>query len=162
MITLPPALKEVLTNRGFRLLTAFALITFIEAVTYAWIEVLLYVSDPPVLNNTWLFGHYTTYHIVLGVLVFSMVFGVGFFGSMLYIPGRFKKFLLFALGNLTLWLVIEDEFTFIFSGSPHTLTDWTNWPTGPIRLLNYYIPVWYVVAIAATGILWYLGLRRED
>lgn len=99
---------------------------------------------------------------MLGVLVFAMVFGVGFFGVMSYLPGRFKKFLVYALGNLILWIVIEDEFTFIFSGSPHTLTDWTNWPAPPIDIFGHYIPVWYLLAFAVTAGLWYYGLKSKD
>ncbi|MHB8566677.1 MAG: hypothetical protein ACYC7D_08325 [Nitrososphaerales archaeon] len=155
-------MKEAAGNRGFRLLAAFSTITFVEAIAYSWIEVLLYQSDSPVLSNTWIFGHYTTYHLVLGALVLSMVFGVGFFGSMLFTPARFKKFLLFAFGNLLLWLALEDEFTFIFSGSPHTATDWTNWPLGAVNVLRHFIPVWYFLAVISTAVLWYVGLTRDD
>ena len=52
-------------------------VTVIEALVYGWIEVLLYSSDNPVLYNTWLLGHYTTYHIALATLVIAMMFGVG-------------------------------------------------------------------------------------
>ncbi|HZW56067.1 MAG TPA: hypothetical protein VFF30_07250 [Nitrososphaerales archaeon] len=154
------SIKEVSASRDFRLLVGLAIITVIEAISYAWIEVLLYTSINPILDNTWLFGHYTTYHVVLAVLVLAMVFGVGFFGSMVYTPTGFYKFMFFAFGNFLLWLMLEDEFTFVFSGSPHTSTDWTNWPIGAIPILGYFIPAWYVIVIIAVGLLWYFALTK--
>lgn len=155
-------LGEIFEDRGFKLLVAFTMVTLIEAISYAWIEVLLYRSVNPLLNDTWIFGHYTTYHIVLLVFVLAMVFGVGFFGSMLYVPGRFRKFIFLSFGNLFLWLMLEDEFTFIFSGSPHTSTDWSNWPIGALNILGYYVPLWYLIVLALSASLWYVGLTRFD
>lgn len=154
------SIREVSSNRDFKLLVGLAIITVVEAMSYAWIEVLLYTSVNPILDNTWLLGHYTTYHVVLAVLVLAMVFGVGFFGSMVYTPTGFVKYMLFAVGNFLLWLMLEDEFTFIFSGSPHTPTDWTNWPIGAIRILGYFVPAWYLLATVAIGLLWYFGLTK--
>jgi hypothetical protein len=145
-------------NREFELLVGLAIITVVEALTYGWIEVQLYISNDPVLYNTWLFGHYTTYHIALAVLVIAMMFGAGFVAYILYSPRRLWRFFLLTLGNFGLWLVLEDEFTFIFSGARHTASDWTNWPFGAIDLFGNYIPVWYVLMFIAVFVVWYFGL----
>jgi hypothetical protein len=145
-------------SREYELLIGLAVITLIEALTYGWIEVLLYSSDNPVLYNTWLFGHYTTYHIALATLVIAMMFGVGFVAYVLYSPTRLWRFFLLMLGNFGLWLMLEDEFTFIFSGARHTPTDWTNWPIGAIDFFGNYIPIWYILMTIAVFFVWYLGL----
>src|SRR5579885_2036189 len=75
---------------------------------------------------------------------------------------RFRKFLLLSLGNFILWTMMEDEFTFIFTGSPHTLTDWTNWPIGAVRIFGYYIPDWYVLATASIFLCWFFGLALTE
>src|SRR5579863_6790299 len=123
-------------SREFELLIGLTIVTVIEAFTYGWIEVLLYSSDNPVLYNTWILGHYTTYHVALATLVIAMMFGVGFVAYVLYSPARLWRFFLLALGDFGLWLLLEDEFTFIFSGARHTPTDWTNWPLGAVDLFG--------------------------
>lgn len=159
---LQTAFSELRSSRDFTLLLGLTGVTIVEAVSYAWIEVLLYTSDNPVLSNTWLLGHYTTYHVVLAILVIAMVFGVGFFSAMLYDRRRFKKFMLLAAGDFILWTVLEDEFTFIFSGSRHTPTDWSSWILGSVYAFGYYVPTWYILALASTIFLWYLGLTSPD
>ncbi len=137
----------------------------IEAICYSWIEVLLYTSDSPILfklYNTWLFGRYSTYHIVLAVLLIAMIFGVGIVGSMMLSPRRFKKFILLAAGDLILWILVEDEFFFIFSGTTHTRTDWSSTFLGSVPILGYYIPVWYFGFAILTCAFWYLGLTLPD
>jgi ABC-type amino acid transport system permease subunit len=150
-------LKEF-KSREFELLVGLAIITIIEALIYGWIEVLLYSSDNPVLYDTWILGHYTTYHLALATLVIVMMFGVGFVAYILYSPKRLWRFFLLALGNFGLWLVLEDEFTFIFSGARHTPTDWTNWPIGAIDVFGNYIPGWYILMFIAVFVVWYFGL----
>lgn len=134
----------------------------VEAVVYAWIEVLLYTSTSPVLYDLWIFGHYTTYHLALAVLIVAMMFGVGFVAYMLYSPTRLWRFFLLSLGDFGIWLVMEDEFTFIFSGARHTATDWTNWPIGSINVLGNYIPIWYLLISVAVFFVWYLGLSIKE
>lgn len=146
----------------FKLLIGITLISIVEAISYAWIEVLLFTSSSPVLYDTWILGHYTTYHVVLAILVLSMIFGVGFVGWLTYSPTRFRKFFLLTLGNFILWALLEDEFFFIFSGATHTATDWTNWPLGAVLIFGSYIPDWYIIAAIAIFVLWYLGLSIED
>jgi hypothetical protein len=145
-------------SKEYRLLLGLTIVTVIEAIVYAWIEVLLYTSDNPVLYSTWLFGHYTTYHLALATLVVAMMFGVGFVAYMLYSPKRLWRFFLLSLGDFGLWLMLEDEFTFIFSGARHTPTDWTNWPIGSIHILGNYIPIWYILMTIAIFFVWYIGL----
>jgi hypothetical protein len=152
-------LIELRYSQSFRLLLGLTLVTIVEAVCYAWIEVVLYTSDSPVLYDTWLFGRYSTYHVILAILVAAMIFGVGFFGSMVLSPRRFKKFVLLAAGDFALWLFLEDEFFFIFSGTTHTPTDWSSSFLGSIHMFGYYVPIWYILAAASTFAFWYLGLR---
>jgi hypothetical protein len=144
------------------LLIGLTLIAVVEAVSYAWIEVVLYTSNNPLLYNTWIAGHYTSYHAVLALLVLAMMFGVGLVAWLTYSPTRFRKFLLLALGEFVLWLLLEDEFTFIFSGAPHTRTDWTNWPIGTIDLFGRLVPIWYIGAVIAIFAFWYFGLSIKD
>lgn len=152
-----------LKSSDFKLLVGLTLIAVIEGITYAWIEVLLYTSDNPVLYHTWIAGHYTSYHVVLVLLVLTMVFGVGFVAWLTYSPTRFHKFLLLALGDFVLWILLEDEFTFIFSHSPHTATDWTNWPIGALDIIGHYIPFWYIAAAVGIFACWSTGLSiREE
>jgi hypothetical protein len=146
----------------FKLLLGLTAVTVTEAICYAWIEVLLYTSDNSILYNTWIFHHYTTYHLVLLVLVLAMVFGVGFIGAMLYVPGKFRTFILLAAGDFILWIMLEDEFTFVFSGARHTPTDWSSQLFGSIFVAGYYVPVWYLLAVVATFICWYLALSAPD
>ena len=149
-------------TQEFKLLIGLTIIAIIEAISYAWIEVLLFTSTSPILYDTWILGHYTTYHVVLGILVFAMIFGVGFVAWLTYSPTRFRKFFLLALGDFVLWALLEDEFFFIFSGATHTATDWTNWPLGAVHVLGSYIPIWYIVAVAAIFTFWYLGLSIQE
>lgn len=154
-----------LNAADFKLLVGLTAIAIVEAVSYAWIEVLLYTyssANNPVLYDTWLAGHYSTYHLVVALFVFAMIFGVGFVAWLTYSPTRLHKFLLFAVGDYILWVLLEDEFTFIFSGAPHTITDWTNWPTGPINIFGYFVPFWYVAATVAIFVVWWVGLAIED
>ena len=153
-----------LASSDFRLLLGLTTIAVIEAITYAWIEELLYSSDSgnPQLVDTWVFGHYTTYHVVLSILVLAMIFGVGFVAWLTYSSKGFWKFLFLALGNFLLWLFLEDEFFFIFSHSPHTATDWTNWPLGAVNLSGHYIPIWYIGATISIFVLWFLGLSMKE
>lgn len=151
-----------LWSSDFRLLIGLTIIAIVEAVSYAWIEVLLYTSDNPLLYDTWIAGHYTSYHAVLALLVLAMIFGVGLVAWLTYSPTRFRKFLFLALGDFALWLLLEDEFTFIFSGAPHTSTDWTNWPIGTLNLFGRYIPIWYIAALCAILVFWYLGLSIQE
>jgi hypothetical protein len=144
--------------REFRLLLGITIITVIEAIVYAWIEVILYTSDSPILYNNWLFGHYNTYHVALAVLVVAMMFGVGFVAYTLYSPTRLWRFFLLSIGDFGLWLMLEDEFTFIFSGARHTPTDWTNWPFGAINVFGDYVPIWYILMTIAIFVVWYIGL----
>ena len=157
--TLREAFRELGSNRLYKLLLGLTIVTVTEAISYAWIEVLLFTSDSPVLRNLWLFHHYTTYHLVLFVLVVAMVFGVAFFGAMLYVPGRFWRFLLLTGGDFVLWLMLEDEFFFIFSGSAHTPTDWSSQFLGAVPLFGSYIPVWYFLDVTATFLCWYFALK---
>lgn len=147
-----------LGTREFRLLLGLTVVTIVEAIVYAWIEVLLYSSDNPVLYHTWLFGHYTTYHVALAALVITMMFGVGFVAYTLYSPTILWRFFLLSLGDFGLWLMLEDEFTFIFSGARHTATDWTNWPLGAIHFFGEYIPIWYILMPMGVFTVWYIGL----
>ncbi len=142
----------------FKLLIGLTMISIIEAITYAWIEVVLFTSSSPILYDTWILGHYTSYHVVLAILVLSMIFGVGFVAWLTYSPTRFRKFFLLTLGDFILWALLEDEFFFIFSGATHTPTDWTNWPLGAVNIFGSYIPIWYILAIGAIFVLWFLGL----
>ncbi len=153
---------SILNASDFKLLIGLTTIAVIEAITYSWIEVLLYTSDNPVLYNTWIVGHYTSYHLALALLVLAMIFGVGFVAWLTYSPTRFRKFLLLALGNFILWLLLEDEFTFIFSGAKHTPSDWTNWPIGAVNLFGHYVPIWYVLAAIAIFVFWSLGLSIQE
>ncbi|MHB1908909.1 MAG: hypothetical protein ACYCQJ_08565 [Nitrososphaerales archaeon] len=147
-----------LRSREFELLAGITAVTVVEAIVYAWIEVLLYTSDNPILYDTWILGHYTTYHLALAALVLAMMFGVGFVAYFLYSPARLWRFFLLALGNFGLWLMMEDEFTFIFSGAVHTRTDWTTWPIGSVPIFGEYIPIWYVFMTIAVFACWYVGL----
>jgi hypothetical protein len=151
-----------LKSSEFKLLIGLTVTAVIEAISYAWIEVLLYTSASPVLYDTWILGHYTSYHVVLTFLILAMIFGVGFVAWLTYSPTRFRKFFLLTLGDFLLWILLEDEFTFIFSGATHTPTDWTNWPIGAVHILGSYIPVWYVAAVISIFILWFFGLYAED
>ena len=153
------AFAELRSSRLYLLLIGLTAVSVTEAICYAWIEVVLFTSDSPILKNLWLFHHYTTYHLVLAVLVISMVFGVGFFGAVLYVPGRFVKFMLIAAGDFILWLMLEDEFFFIFSGSRHTATDWSSQIFGTFAFFGYYIPIWYILVIISVFTCWYLALR---
>ena len=155
-------ITELSTSRMFRLLAGLTAVTVVEAISYAWIEVLLFTSDSPYLRNLWILGHYTTYHVVLGILVSAMIFGVGFFGATIFIPRAFRRFLLAATGDFLLWILLEDEFFFIFSGSSHTPSDWTSQFLGTISAFGNYIPTWYLVAAAAVFICWTLALRSPD
>ncbi|MFI5421360.1 MAG: hypothetical protein ACHQ1H_10380 [Nitrososphaerales archaeon] len=159
--TAPQALPE-LRSPEFKLLIGLTITAIIEAVSYAWIEVLLYTSSSPILYNNWIFGHYNSYHVVLAFLVLSMIFGVGFVAWLTYSPTRFRKFFLLTLGDFLLWVLLEDEFTFIFSGASHTPTDWTNWPIGAAHIFGNYIPVWYVLAAISIFLLWFYGLYAEE
>jgi hypothetical protein len=144
-------------------LVGLTVITVVEAISYAWIEVLLYTSDNSILYHAWLFGHYTTYHLALAVLVLAMIFGVGYVAFTTFSRAHFRKFFLLCLGNFSLWIMLEDEFTFVFTGSPHTATDWTNWPIGAPYFFGYYIPLWYFAATGATLTCWFFGLfAREE
>ncbi len=154
--------SQLKSSQSFKLLLGLTLVTVIEAVCYAWIEVLLYTSDNALLYNTWLFGHYSTYHIVLAVLVVAMIFGVGFFGSMILSPRRFAKFMFIAAGDFMLWVFLEDEFFFIFSGTTHTPTDWSSSFLGSVYLLGDYTPTWYFLAAGLTFLFWYLGLSWPE
>lgn len=145
-----------------KLLIGLTLISIVEAISYAWIEVLLFTSSSPILYDTWIFGHYTTYHVVLAILVLAMIFGVSFVAWLTYSPTRFRKFFLLTLGDFVLWALLEDEFFFIFSGATHTPTDWTNWPLGAVYIFGSYIPIWYILAAVAIFVLWFLGLSIED
>lgn len=147
-----------LKSTDFRLLLGLTIIAIVEGITYAWIEVLLYTSDNPLLFNTWILGHYSSYHAVLTLLVLAMIFGTGFVSWSTYSPTRFRKFFLLALGDFVLWILTEDEFTFIFSHATHTATDWTNWPVGAIDISGHYVPIWYVAAAISIFVLWSLGL----
>jgi hypothetical protein len=149
-------------SREFELLIGLTIVTVTEAIVYGWIEVLLYTSDSPVLYNTWILGHYTTYHIALTILVVAMMFGVGFVAYILYSPRRLWRFFLLALGDFGLWLMLEDEFTFIFSGARHTPTDWTNWPFGAVKIVGDYVPVWYILMSIAIIFVWYRGLSLQS
>lgn len=155
------SLKEY-GSHEFRLLIGLTVVTLVEAIVYAWIEVLLYTSDNPVLHNTWIFGHYTTYHLALAILVIAMMFGVGFVAYTLYSPARLWRFFLLSLGNFGLWLMLEDEFTFIFSGARHTATDWTNWPLGSVYIFGQYIPDWYFLMTIAIFVVWFVGLSIHE
>jgi len=155
-------LLELGSSESYKLLLGLTLVTVIEAICYAWIEVVLYSSDSPVLYNTWIFGHYSTYHLILSILVIAMIFGVGFFGSMILSPRRFKKFILLAAGDFILWTVLEDEFFFIFSGTTHTPTDWSAWFVGSVSVSGYYLPSWYFLASIATSLFWYVGLTWPE
>jgi hypothetical protein len=146
----------------FKLLIGLTVISIVEAITYAWIEVLLFTSTSPILYDTWILGHYTTYHVVLAILVLSMIFGVSFVAWLTYSPTKFRKFFLLTLGDFLLWALLEDEFFFIFSGATHTATDWTNWPLGAVLIFGTYIPVWYILATIAIFFLWFVGLSLED
>jgi len=151
-----------LSSPEFKLLIGLTLISIIEAISYAWIEVILFTSTSPILYDTWILGHYTSYHVVLAVLVFTMIFGVGFVAWVTYSRTRFLKFFLLTLGNFVLWALLEDEFFFIFSGATHTATDWTNWPLGAVRIFGGYIPIWYILAAISIFVLWYVGLSIEE
>jgi hypothetical protein len=146
----------------FQLLVGLTLIAIVEAISYAWIEVVLYTSNSPILYDTWIAGHYTSYHVALFVLVLAMIFGVGFVAWLTYSPTKFRKFFLLALGDFLLWALLEDEFFFIFSEAPHTRTDWTNWPIGAIHVLGTYIPAWYVLAGIGIFVLWSVGLAIKE
>jgi hypothetical protein len=87
-----------------------------------------------------------------------MIFGVGLVAWLTYSPTRFRKFLFLALGDFTLWLLLEDEFTFIFSAASHTPTDWTNWPIGAVNLFGHLVPIWYIFASIGIFVFWSLGL----
>ena len=158
----PSSFLSELRSSDYLLLIGLTLVTVIEAILYSWVEVLLYTAAPKILYNTWIFGHYTIYHVVLGLLVLVMIFGVGFVSWLTYSPTRFRKFFLIALGDFVLWLMIEDEFTFIFSSAPHTLTDWTDWPFGTVSLLGHLVPTWYVLATMAVFALWTVGLSVDE
>ncbi len=151
-----------LNTPDFRLLVGLTLMAVIEGITYAWIEVLLYTSDQVLLMRTWVFGHFTSYSVVLAVLVLVMIFGTGFVAWTTYSPTRFRKFFLLALGDFLLWIMLEDEFTFIFSRAPHTPTDWTNWIFGVVNVSGRYIPVWYMIVSVVIFFLWYLGLNVKE
>jgi hypothetical protein len=151
-----------LNTAEFKLLIGLTFISVVEAISYAWIEVLLFTSSSPVLYDTWILGHYTTYHVVLAILVLSMIFGVGFVAWLTYSPTRFRKFFLLTLGDFILWALLEDEFFFIFSGATHTPTDWTNWPLGAVNIFGSYIPIWYFLASFSIFFLWFLGLSIEE
>ena len=157
---LAQALSE-LNSSDFRLLVGLTIIALIEGITYAWIEVLLYTSNQVLLMNTWVLGHFTSYNVVLALLVLVMIFGTGFVAWSKYSPTKFLKFFLLALGDFLLWLMVEDEFTFVFSHAAHTATDWTNWPIGALNFLGTYIPSWYIMATISIFVLWYFGLRVE-
>ena len=75
-----------LNTPDFRLLVGLTLMAVIEGITYAWIEVLLYTSDQVLLMRTWVFGHFTSYNVVLAVLVLVMIFGTGFVAWTTYSP----------------------------------------------------------------------------
>jgi hypothetical protein len=152
-----------LNSSDFRLLMGLTAMAIIEGIAYAWIEVLLYTSDNPILFQTWIAGHYSSYHIVLALIVFVTIFGTGFVTLSTYSPTRFRKFSFLALGDFLLWLFLEDEFTFIFSHAPHTATDWTNWPFGALDISGHYeIPIWYILAIISIFGLWFLGLSVKE
>jgi hypothetical protein len=151
-----------LNTPEFKLLVGLTTISIAEAITYAWIEVVLFTSTSPVLYDTWILGHYTSYHAVLAILVLSMIFGVSFVAWLTYSPGRFRKFFFLTLGDFLLWALLEDEFFFIFSGATHTATDWTNWPLGALHVFGSYIPIWYILAAASIFFLWFLGLSLEE
>ncbi len=142
----------------FKLLAGLTVIAVVEAVTYAWIEVLLYTSNNPVLYNTWLIGQYTSYHVVLVILVLAMVFGVGFVAWSVYSPSKFRRFLFLSVGDLLLWALLEDEFFFVFSRAQHTPTDWTNWILGSVKIGAAVIPTWYILAALGIVALWTVGL----
>ncbi|MGI0090982.1 MAG: hypothetical protein ACREBS_04675 [Nitrososphaerales archaeon] len=156
------SLAELGSSESFKLLLGLTLVTIIEAVCYAWIEVVLYTSDSLILSNTWLFGRYTTYHIVLAVLVIAMIFGVGFFGSVVLSQRGFEKFMLLASGDFLLWVLLEDEFFFVFSGTRHTPTDWSSSFLGSVSLFGYYIPIWYFLTTILTFVFWYTGLTWPE
>jgi len=151
-----------LRSPELKLLIGLTVTAIIEAVSYAWIEVLLYTSTSPVLYNNWILGHYNSYHVVLTLLVLAMIFGVGFVAWLTYSPTRFRKFFLLTLGDFLLWILLEDEFTFIFSGATHTATDWTNWPVGAVRIFGSYVPAWYILAAISIFVLWFYGLYARD
>jgi hypothetical protein len=155
-------LSPTVKTPEFKLLVGLTLISVVEAISYAWIEVLLFTSTSPILYDTWILGHYTTYHVVLAILVLSMIFGVSFVAWLTYSPTRFRKFFFLTLGDFVLWALLEDEFFFIFSGATHTPTDWTNWPLGGVWIFGSYIPIWYILAAISIFALWYLGLSTEE
>lgn len=155
------ALSE-LNSPDFKLLVGLTLIAVVEGITYAWIEVLLYTSTQVQLMNTWVFGHFTSYNLVLALLVLVMVFGTGFVAWTTYSPTKFRKFFLLALGDFLLWLMVEDEFTFVFSRAAHTATDWTNWPIGALEISGNYIPSWYIMATVTIFMLWFFGLSVRE
>ena len=151
-----------LYSSDFRLLVGLTLMAVIEGITYAWIEVLLYTSDQVLLMRTWILGHFTSYNVVLALLVLVMIFGTGFVAWTTYSPTRFRKFFLMALGDFLLWILLEDEFTFIFSRASHTPTDWTNWIFGAVNISGHYIPVWYMIVSVVIFFLWYFGLNVKE
>ena len=151
-----------LNSPDFKLLIGLTMISIVEAVSYAWIEVLLFTSSSPILYDTWILGHYSSYHVVLAILVLAMIFGVGFVAWLTYSPTRFRKFFLLTLGDFVLWAMLEDEFFFIFSGATHTKTDWTNWPFGAVSVFGSYIPIWYIIAAISIFVLWFLGLSIQE
>jgi hypothetical protein len=155
---LGPSLK----TPELKLLIGLTMISIVEAITYAWIEVLLFTSTSPVLYDTWIFGHYTSYHVVLAILVLAMIFGVSFVAWLTYSPTKFRKFFFLTLGDFLLWALLEDEFFFIFSGATHTATDWTNWPLGALHIFGSYIPIWYILASVSIFFFWFLGLNVEE
>ena len=146
------------------------LLTTCWAVAYGWVEGTVGIGGLLEKVGVPWFGHYSLYHIVLGLTVFAISFSFGFlkFTRMLF---HRKRYLLFtALGNYPYALVAQD-FSYFFFATPYDRLEGSSWTCQGLGLgcwqlkipwsynIPLWIPGWYFIALAVSVVFLFLAYR---
>lgn len=142
------------------------------AISYGWFEGTVnigqVVSKIPYLTIPYI-GHFSVYHIVLGLMVFAISFSFGLlkFTRMLFARKRYMMFT--ALGNYTYALALEDFSYFLFAG--YDRLDIKTWTCSILDLgcfelkfpwqynVTFVLPRWYLVAFGFSAAMFFLAYR---
>jgi hypothetical protein len=91
------------------------------------------------------------------------IFSVPFVGA--WIRGEYGKVITIVLGDILLWIVLEDIFWHIEQVPPKWVnsTEWVNWVLSGfyIPLTTIWIPTVYIILIASSITLYIVGFSQD-
>jgi hypothetical protein len=144
------------------------LLTTIWAVGYGWVEGVINVGAALTKLNQ--IGFLSTYHIFLGATVVAISFSFGLLKGRRMLIHQ-KRYMFFAAcGNVAYSLVVQDFSYFFFVPATDRL-DALSWTCSGLGLgckvlrapwnpnIPVAIPVWYFLALAFAGMMFFLGYR---